>query len=78
MEVMLEIYKTLLSMGMEWKEKKNLGCLGRTPTGRDDYTDERSDDNMRAAAGIFCIETRARVQDIVVSLCILQLNFWTT
>ncbi|KAJ6489635.1 snf 1 [Mycena vitilis] len=66
MEVMLEIYKTLLSMGMEWKEKKNLGCLGRTPTGRDDYTDERSDDNMRAAAGIFSIETRAKVQDIVV------------
>ncbi|KAJ6541755.1 snf 1 [Mycena capillaripes] len=66
MEVMLEIYKTLLSMGMEWKEKKHLGCLGRTPTGRDDYSDERSDENMRAAAGIFCIETRARVQDIVV------------
>ncbi|KAF7347308.1 Non-specific serine/threonine protein kinase [Mycena venus] len=66
MEVMLEIYKTLLSMGMEWKEKRNLGCLGKTPTGRDDYSDERSDDNMRAAAGIFFIETRARVQDIVV------------
>ncbi|KAF8212510.1 Pkinase-domain-containing protein [Mycena galopus ATCC 62051] len=66
MEVMLEIYKTLLSMRMEWKEKKNLGCLGKTPTGRDDYSDERSDDNMRAAAGIFFIETRARVQDIVV------------
>ncbi|KAJ7757584.1 snf 1 [Mycena metata] len=66
MEVMLEIYKTLLSMGMEWKEKKNLGCLGRTSAGRDDYCDERSDESMRAAAGIFCIETRARVQNIVV------------
>ncbi|KAJ7819947.1 snf 1 [Mycena olivaceomarginata] len=66
MEVMLEIYKTLLNMGMEWKEKRNLGCLGRMPTGRDDYSDERSDENMRAAAGIFFVETRARVQDIVV------------
>ncbi|KAJ7157207.1 snf 1 [Mycena filopes] len=66
MEVMLEIYKTLLSMGMEWKEKRNLGCLGRTSSGREDYSDERSDENMRAAAGIFFIETRARVQDIVV------------
>ncbi|KAK7063698.1 Non-specific serine/threonine protein kinase [Favolaschia claudopus] len=66
MEVMLEIYKTLLGMGMEWKEKKNLGCLGKAPTGRDDYNDERSEDSIRAAAGIFFIETRARVQDIVV------------
>ncbi|KAJ7492042.1 snf 1 [Mycena latifolia] len=66
MEVMLEIYKTLLSMGMEWKEKKHLGCLGRTSTGRDDHGDERSDENMRAAAAIFCIETRGKVKDIVV------------
>ncbi|KAJ7201399.1 snf 1 [Mycena pura] len=65
MEVMLEIYKTLLSLGMEWKKKSNLGCLGRT-SGRDDRANERSDENMRAAAGIFCVETRARVQDIVV------------
>ncbi|KAJ7742706.1 CAMK/CAMKL/AMPK protein kinase [Mycena maculata] len=69
MEVMLEIYKTLLSMGMEWKEKKNLGCLGRAATGRDEHHHEdRSDESMRAAASIFCIETRARVQDIVVRL----------
>ncbi|KAJ7504897.1 snf 1 [Mycena galericulata] len=66
MEVMLEIYKTLLSMGMEWKEKRSLGCLGRESTGRDDYAEDRSEESMRAAAGIFCIETRARLQDIVV------------
>jgi hypothetical protein len=28
MEVMLEIYRTLMTLGMEWKEKKNLGGLG--------------------------------------------------
>jgi carbon catabolite-derepressing protein kinase len=28
MEVVLEIYKTLKALGMEWKEKKNLGGLG--------------------------------------------------
>ncbi|KAJ7664903.1 CAMK/CAMKL/AMPK protein kinase [Mycena rosella] len=66
MEVMLEIYKTLQSMGMEWKEKKHLGCLGRAPSGRDDHGDERSDDSMRVAASIFCIETRGKVKDIVV------------
>ncbi|KAJ7762350.1 CAMK/CAMKL/AMPK protein kinase [Mycena maculata] len=72
MEVMLEIYKTLLSMGMEWKEKKNLGYLGRAATGRDDHHEDRSDESMRAAANIFCIETRARVQDIVVRLFLSQ------
>ncbi|KAJ7608806.1 CAMK/CAMKL/AMPK protein kinase [Roridomyces roridus] len=66
MEVMLEIYKTLQNMGMEWKQKKNLGYLGRVSTGRDEYDEDRSDDSVRAASGIFCIETRARVQDIVV------------
>jgi carbon catabolite-derepressing protein kinase len=28
MEVMLEIYRTLKTIGMEWKEKRNLGGLG--------------------------------------------------
>ncbi|KAJ7292691.1 snf 1 [Mycena rebaudengoi] len=65
MEVMLEIYKTLSGMDMEWKHKKNLGSLGRTPSTHPSRED-KSDDNIRAAAGIFCIETRARVDDIVV------------
>ncbi|KAF7302903.1 Non-specific serine/threonine protein kinase [Mycena kentingensis (nom. inval.)] len=68
MEVMLEIYKTLQNMEMEWKKKPNLGGLGKPPN-MDDYRRsqyERDDSGMRAAAGIFTIETRARVQDIVV------------
>ncbi|KAH8813920.1 snf 1 [Flagelloscypha sp. PMI_526] len=31
MEVMFEIYKTLKALGMEWKEKRNLGGLGGIP-----------------------------------------------
>ncbi|KAJ7054029.1 snf 1 [Mycena amicta] len=76
MEVMLEIYKTLHSMGMEWKKKSNLGALGRPPKARADRPgyDDRGDDDMRAASSIFCIETRARVQDIVVLMNINLYN----
>ncbi|KAF7307505.1 Non-specific serine/threonine protein kinase [Mycena indigotica] len=75
MEVMLEIYKTLQSMGMEWKKKTNLGSLGRPPRERDRHVyDERRDEDLRAASSIFCIETRARVQDIVVLMNINLYN----
>ncbi|KAI0803233.1 CAMK/CAMKL/AMPK protein kinase [Irpex lacteus] len=73
MEVMLEIYRTLKALGMEWKEKGDLGGLGGVHRSRDraerakierardlDYVD------LRVASAIYFIETRARVQDVVV------------
>lgn len=83
MEVMLEIYRTLKTLGMEWKEKKNLGGLGglslkgrRDPfqTGdRGRPSIERAKEldgdggvDLKAAAGIYFVETRCRVQDVVV------------
>lgn len=80
MEVMLEIYRTLKTLGMEWKEKKNLGGLGREKKnrGRSSAVIERSPSNdggdesvdLKAAAGIYFVETRARVQDVVVRHCL--------
>ncbi len=81
MEVMLEIYRTLRALGMEWKEKKNLGGLGTLRAkglvggyGRVDKNIERNTDldgagevDLKAAGSIYFVETRARVQDIVVS-----------
>lgn len=76
MEVMLEIYRTLKTLGMEWKEKKNLGGLGGiTAAGKEeDGRIERAEEldgaghvDLKAAAGIYFVETRARVQDVVVS-----------
>ncbi|KAA1467848.1 Pkinase-domain-containing protein [Dentipellis sp. KUC8613] len=74
MEVMLEIYRTLKTLGMEWKEKKNLGGLGggRRPNGgraRIDRAVEYDGDgyvDLKAAASIYFVETRVRVQDVVV------------
>ncbi|GLB43723.1 putative non-specific serine threonine protein kinase [Lyophyllum shimeji] len=73
MEVMLEIYRTLKALGMEWKEKKNLGGLGgirRTKGGagieRVRSLDGEGGVDLKAAAGIYFVETRARVQDVVV------------
>jgi carbon catabolite-derepressing protein kinase len=71
MEVMLEIYRTLKALGMEWKEKKNLGGLGGVR--RKGPSIERARDldgegvvDLKAAAGVYFVETRARVQDVVV------------
>jgi carbon catabolite-derepressing protein kinase len=74
MEVMLEIYRTLKTLGMEWKEKKNLGGLGgvrarRVVGGGIERAKEFDGDgsvDLKAAAGIYFVETRARVQDVVV------------
>ncbi|KAG2022382.1 CAMK/CAMK1 protein kinase [Coprinopsis cinerea AmutBmut pab1-1] len=85
MEVMLEIYRTLKTLGMEWKEKKNLGGLGGLKARRQHHhhqyhhhergraSIERAREydgdggvDLKAAAGIYCVETRCRVQDVVV------------
>ncbi|KAI0095181.1 snf 1 [Irpex rosettiformis] len=74
MEVMLEIYRTLKALGMEWKEKGDLGGLGgiRRPRDRSERAKiERARDmdgyvDLRTASAIYFIETRARVQDVVV------------
>ena len=83
MEVMLEIYRTLKTLGMEWREKKNLGGLGsgsihlngnhggRRRNGHGKIERVREYDggghvDLKAAASVYFIETRVRVQDIVV------------
>ena len=80
MEVMLEIYRTLKTLGMEWKEKKNLGGLGglKAKAGKSGLSLERArefdggdDVDLKAASSIYFVETRARVQDVVV--CIISL-----
>jgi carbon catabolite-derepressing protein kinase len=74
MEVMLEIYRTLKTLGMEWKEKKSLGGLGGVRRrGNGGAGVERARDldgegvvDLKAAAGVYFVETRARVQEVVV------------
>ncbi|KAJ7596993.1 CAMK/CAMKL/AMPK protein kinase [Mycena floridula] len=76
MEIMLEIYRTLKVLGMEWKEKKNLGGLGGVhrrpgPNGTVEIIRNRALDgdhrlDLAASARIYCVETRARVQNVVV------------
>lgn len=77
MEVMSAIYASLKSLGMEWKEKRDLGGLCHLHPnskdrpkierrrGWDGPTDHRVD--LRAASAIYLVETRARQDDVVVS-----------
>ena len=76
MEVMSAIYSSLKSLGMEWKEKKDLGGLcAFHPRARDRPRIERNRDwdghnfriDLRAASSIYFVETRARHDDVVVS-----------
>jgi len=73
MEVMLEIYKTLKALDMEWKEKKDLGGLGGVRMRRGSAVIQRARDydgngyvDLKAASSIYFVETRVRRQDIVV------------
>ncbi|KAE9407418.1 Pkinase-domain-containing protein [Gymnopus androsaceus JB14] len=78
MEIVLEIYKTLKVLDMEWVEKKSLGELGgvKTRLVRDDNgmskiervkkLDGQGDVDLRLASSIYLIEARSRVQDVVV------------
>lgn len=79
MEVMAEIYRTLKALGMEWKEKKDLGGLGgggKSPTNRPkierirewDGQDGRPRVDLKAAAGVYLVECRIRLDEVVVRL----------
>lgn len=78
MEVMLEIYRTLSVLNMEWKEKKYLGGLGGKQTNTERFNIERRYDldgrtsppavDAKMAASIYYVETRARIDDIVVCI----------
>lgn len=83
MEVMAEIYRTLQALGMEWKEKKDLGGLGglgarstkynteraRFERIRDwDGADSRYRVDLKAAAGVYLVECRIRLDQIVVRI----------
>lgn len=82
MEIVLEIYKTLKVLGMEWVEKKTLGEMGgvKTKIVRDDTgkskiervkkLDGNGDVDLRLASSIYFVETRTRVQDVVVRVVV--------
>jgi len=80
MEVMAEIYRTLQTLGMEWKEKKDLGGLGgkgyKTASERPkverirewDGPDTRPRVDLKAAAGVYLVECRIRLDQVVVRM----------
>jgi len=58
---------------MEWKEKRSLGGLGGPRARRGNVGIDRAREydgggtvDLKAASGIYFVETRARVQDVVV------------
>jgi len=86
MEIMLEIYKTLKVLGMEWKEKGYLGGLGgvhlqATSDGRIERIktmDGGHDVDMRPASKVYFVETRGRVGNVVVGSHLFESKFLHT
>jgi len=80
MEVMSAIYASLKALGMEWKEKKDLGgmCAShkRSPERPKISRNRMYDDDvdLKLASAIYFVETRARHNDVVV-LMNIQLYF---
>jgi carbon catabolite-derepressing protein kinase len=82
MEVMLEIYRSLTVLDMEWKEKKYLGGLGGKQTNTEKFKNTQRHDldngsapiqvDAKAASSIYYVEARARVDDYVVSVFLLE------
>ncbi|KAF8524335.1 snf 1 [Hysterangium stoloniferum] len=78
MEVMLEIYRTLSVLEMEWKEKKYLGGLGGKRTEHEKMIHEKMMQEKamqekvmqekKSAASVYYVEARARVDNVVVLL----------
>ena len=78
MEVMSAIYASLKSLGMEWKEKHDLGGLcAFYPKSKDQVKIERRRArdgptghgvDLRAASAVYLVETRCREGDVVVRL----------
>jgi carbon catabolite-derepressing protein kinase len=77
MEVMAEIYRTLQTLGMEWKQKKDLGGLGgkvykmqperpKIERIREWDGDSRPRVDLKSAAGVYLVECRIRLDQVVV------------
>ena len=77
MEVMLEIYRTLKTLGWEWREKlpvqreivedrgrgaEDMAERQRQMMKKDQAADEK------AAQELFFVETRCRINDVIVSI----------
>lgn len=79
MEVMLEIYNTLKTLGMEWKEKggiwggqPHMNGNGHGHSEQGDEGDGEGDDiDARENTDVYFVQTRWRVRDVVVSVFLL-------
>lgn len=58
MEVMLEIYRTLKSLGMEWKKKD----LPAEPPRSDNH------DDLQIPQDLFFVETRSRIKNVIIRM----------
>ena len=68
MEVMLEIYRTLKVLKMEWKPKKS--AVEENAAGEDEEPKKRrrreEEERVKKAQELYFVETRCRMDDVMV------------
>jgi carbon catabolite-derepressing protein kinase len=76
MEVMHEIYKTLQQLGMQWKRKPEFVDEHGKPVSQTTLRDKRAKDKQNEInQGLYFVETRCKIDDVVVSPTIARI-FW--
>lgn len=80
MEVMLEIYRTLKALRMEWKPKKRgLGSGGGGEEDGDEDPKKRrrreEEDRVKKAQELYYVETRCRMDDVMVCVFVFSTFF---
>ena len=71
LEVMLEIYKTLQTLGFEWKQKEDPPDVGLNIEGLSDEDPKKrrrreEEERVKTAQGLFYVEARCRMDDVMV------------
>lgn len=74
MEVMLEIYRTLKALKMEWKPKKRDEDAGGANGGEGGEAEDskkrrrrEEEERVKKAQELYFVETRCRMDDVMVS-----------
>jgi len=68
---MLEIYKTLQTLGFEWKQKEDPPDVGLNIEGLSDEDPKKrrrreEEERVKTAQGLFYVEARCRMDDVMV------------
>lgn len=76
MEVMLEIYRTLQTLGFEWRKKEEPEAASSKEGHEDEMEDPKrrrrreEEERLKKEQALFFVESRCRLGDVMVRPCV--------